>query len=256
MVSGLLAFMSATGYAGMLNIKGIIPELLPPDELYARTTGRFRLILHNSKQRIPAFLIRLTTPQGETLIPFLAAQSSCESILEQRFEQRGLHPIGTVRISSPFPVNFFTRSWEFRLDDTVLVYPCPLSTKSPLVADNSPRSGERSSDSHGQDGELERISSYSGSEPLRAIHWKHAARSDELLVKRFGSTAAPPVIINPDDLPGVDREEQLSRATWLICLHGRQQPVGLQLDGTVYPPAMGRPHLTQLLKELALYGKR
>ena len=56
--------MSATGYAGMLNIKGIIPELLPPDELYAWIPGRFRLILHNRKQRIPSFLIRLTTPQG------------------------------------------------------------------------------------------------------------------------------------------------------------------------------------------------
>ena len=34
-VSGLLAFMSVTGLAGMTNLKGLTPELVPPVEIFA-----------------------------------------------------------------------------------------------------------------------------------------------------------------------------------------------------------------------------
>lgn len=253
-VAGLLAFMSATGYVGMLNIKGIMPQLLPPDELFARTPARFRLVVSNDKLRIPSFLIRLSTPIGETLLPFLAAGAEHQTRLDLVFPQRGEHAIGTVRISSCFPVNFFTRSWEFQLHDTVLVCPQPLNTAYPLEAEHAEQSGEQSSVRLGQDGELERITTYSGREPLRAIHWKHAARSRELLVKQFGSSAAPPLVINPLQLPGSDLEEQLSRATWLIC-NNRQRQIGLMLGDQLIPPASGNQHVALLLKELALYGR-
>jgi uncharacterized protein (DUF58 family) len=254
-VSGLLAFMAATGYAGMLNIKGIIPELLPPDELFAGSPGRFRVLLRNEKKFIPSFLIRIGVPgKTETLIPFIAAGENRETALELIFPVRGRHCIGQVRVSSPFPVNFFTRYWNFQLDTVCLVFPQLIPLAGRFAGDGNERFGASNATSRGQDGELEGIREYSGGEPLRAIHWKLSARGDELLVKEFGSQSAPPLVIRPEVLPGAGIEEKLSCAAWLVWQQVMVQPVGLVLDERTILPAIGRRHGIKLLTELALYG--
>jgi uncharacterized protein (DUF58 family) len=254
-VAGLLAFMAATGYAGMLNIKGIIPELLPPDELFAGSPGRFRVVLRNEKKYIPSFLIRIgSSDKAETLIPFLAAGEDRETTLELVFPMRGRHRIGQVRVSSPFPVNFFTRYWNFQLDTVCLVFPQLIPLVGRPAGDGNHRFGTSNTTSRGQDGELEGIREYSGGEPLRAIHWKLSARGDDLLVKEFGSQSAPPLVIRPEALPGAGIEEKLSCAAWLVRQQVMVQPVGLVLKERNILPAIGRRHGAKLLTELALYG--
>ena len=103
-------------------------------------------------------------------------------------------------------------------------------------------------------GELERIYPYSGSEPLRMIHWKHSARSHDFLVKGFGRSVVAPLVIDLDALPGQGVEERLSRAAWLVQRWVRERPVGLMLGGRVLPAGMGKQHGLKLLKELAVYG--
>jgi uncharacterized protein (DUF58 family) len=252
-VSGLLGFMAVTGYAGMLNIKGIAPLLLPPEELYANHPAVFRLVVHNCKQSLPSFLISATSPSGGTILPFLAAGSTGETGLELVFPARGRHPVGRIRISSPFPVNFFTRSWEFTLHDEVLVFPEPLPVTGLSAADGSESTGETARTIRGQDGELEGIRGYSGVEPLRSIHWRLSARDHQLLVKEFGTQAATPLLIRLDQLPGAGLETRLSQAAWLIRRFGGERPVGLALPDRTLAPAIGRRHCLHLLTELALY---
>jgi len=254
-VSGLLAFMAATGYAGMLNIKGVIPELMPPNELFAESPGCFRVVVRNEKKHIPSFLIRTGSPgKAATLIPFIAAGESRETTLELTFPARGRHPIGQIRVSSTFPVNFFTRYWTFQFDTACIVYPQLIPLASRLAGEGSERSGSISRSARGQDGELEGIRDYSGAEPLRAIHWKLSARGDELLVKEFGSQTTPPLIIRPEMLPGSIFEEKLSCAAWLVRQQSMIQPVGLVLEKRTILPDTGRRHCAKLLTELALYG--
>ena len=245
--------MAATGYAGMLNIKGIVPLLLPPEELYANHPAVFRLVVHNRKRSLPSFLISATSPNGGTVLPFLAAGSTGETGLELVFTARGRHQVGRIRISSPFPVNFFTRYWEFTLHDTVLVFPEPLPLTGFSAADGAESTGETVRTIRGLDGELEGIRTYSGTEPLRLIHWRLSARDHELLVKEFGTQAASPLMIMLDKLPGTDLETRLSQATWLIRRYGNERPTGLALPDRTLAPAIGRRHCLQLLTELALY---
>ena len=254
-VSGLLAFMAVTGYAGMVNLQGLVPQVLPDDDLFAGSPGRCRLLLRNEKQRIPSFLILLTSPgRGETLVPFISAGQSIETSINLTFQQRGRHSIGQVAISSPFPVIFFTRYWKFQLVTTCIVYPRLIATDRQQAADEVERTGEMSQRQRGQDGELEGIREYASADPLRAIHWKLSARSDTLQVKEFGSQSAPPLMIRPETLPGTTVEEQLSRAAWLIVQRVMLQPVGLVLDSQTILPASGRQQAVKLLTELALYG--
>lgn len=249
--------MAVTGYAGMQNIKNIIPELFPPDELFAGRPGRFKLLLRNTKSLWPSFLIRVAAPgQAETLIPFLKSTETIHAELQLTFTQRGLQPLGQLRISSPFPVNFFIRYWNYALTDTCIVFPHPLPCSGNRPDDDQTRVGETLQYHRGLDGELEGIREYSGSEPLRTIHWKLSARDQQLLVKQFGSHTAPPLLIEVDELPGATSEERLSQATWLITQQEQQRAVGMQLSEQVFAPAHGRRHRLELLTALAHYAEQ
>ena len=86
------------------------------------------------------------------------------------------------------------------------------------------------------------------------IHWKLSARSPDFLVKGFGRQTAPPLLIDPAQLPGQGQEERLSRAAWLVRRWVRERPVGLVLGDRLIPAECGKNHGRILLTELALYG--
>jgi uncharacterized protein (DUF58 family) len=254
-VSGLLAFMSVTGLAGMVNIKGLTPELLPPTEIFAGNSTPFRLRLHNKKQHLPSFLIRVECENGQGVtVPVIPHASVTEATVQMVFPRRGTARIGTIRISSPFPVNFFTRFWTFSMEDEFIVYPRLMQGVAFGDGARAHQIGRNTRHGRGQDGELERIAGYSGREPLRMIHWKLSARVDDLLVKEFGRQSVPPLVIDPDKLAGATGEERISQAAWLVRHKVCERPVGLCLGGRTIPPASGRSHGALLLKELALYG--
>jgi uncharacterized protein (DUF58 family) len=159
-----------------------------------------------------------------------------------------------VSISSPFPVNFFTRFWKFSIDEQFVVFPRLIQGKSTGHGPLERLAGSNIRQERGQDGELERIAGYSGREPLRVIHWKLSARGDDLLVKEFGRQTAPPLVINLDTLAGSTLEERISQAAWLVRRWVHQRPVGLCLGNRTIPPATGRKHGNLLLRDLALHA--
>jgi uncharacterized protein (DUF58 family) len=248
--------MSVTGLAGMYNIKKLLPDLIPPEEVYAGIPAPFRLTVRNSKRYLPSFLIRAEYSADASLVFPVVAQGSerIDSIL-LTFPQRGEVPVGRVTVSSPYPVGFFTRFWSYELERQVVVFPRPLAADAGGSGEDSPVSGAELRRERGLSGELERIFPYSGAEPLRMIHWKHSARSHDLLVKGFGRSAVAPLFIDLDELTGQGVEGRLSRAAWLIKRWVRERPVGLTLGGRVLPAGIGRQHGLMLLKELALYDR-
>lgn len=247
--------MSVTGLAGMYNIKKLLPDLHPPEEIYAGIPAPFRLSVRNTKRYLPSFLIRLECHTGQALVfPVVLQNSSSDGAVLFTFNQRGRFPFGRVTISSPYPVGFFTRYWSFEIDGAVTVFPHPIATGSSGSGEDSPASGTSLLRERGLSGELERIYPYSGSEPLRMIHWKHSARSHDLLVKGFGRCVVAPLVIDLDKLSGQGLEERLSRAAWLVQRWVRERPVGMLLGSRILPAGIGKRHGLLLLKELALYG--
>lgn len=247
--------MSVTGLAGMYNIKKLLPDLHPPEEIYAGIPAPFRMSVRNTKRYLPSFLIRVESSSGHALVfPVLLQHSSRNGTVLITFNRRGEAPLGRITISSTYPVGFFTRFWSHEIHRTVTVFPRPLETFSGGGGEESPTAGTGLRPQQGQSGELERISLYSGSEPLRMIHWKLSARGHDLLVKGFGRSVAAPLMIDLDSLAGQGVEERLSRAAWLIRRWVRERPVGLLLRDRAYPAGMGKHHGLKLLRELALYG--
>ena len=247
--------MSVTGLAGMYNIKKLIPDIYPPNEIYAGIPAFFDLSVKNKSRYLPSFLICLEYHAGQsTVFPVVLKNATSHGTAMFTFNQRGRAPLGIITVRSPYPVGFFTRYWSFEIDTPVIVFPRPIATYSNGGSDESPASGLALRRERGLSGELERIYPYSGSEPLRMIHWKHSARSHELLVKGFGRCVAAPLVIDLDTLQGQDVEERLSRAAWLVQRWVRERPVGLMLGGRVLSAGVGKQHGLMLLKELALYG--
>ncbi|WP_240731915.1 DUF58 domain-containing protein [Geobacter sp. FeAm09] len=255
-VSGLLAFMSVTGYAGMRNIKGLAPEIVPPAEIFAESAAPFRLRIHNTRRHGASFLVRLECPGGQGVtFPLIGSGDSAEGSIPLTFPDRGHAAIDRLTVSSPFPVNFFTRYWTYATGCNFIVFPRLQAGVTIGDGDEAKRQGGASRHDRGLDGELERISTYSGREPLRMIHWKLSARSEELLVKEFGRQTAPPLVIDLDSLPGLGLEQRISRAAWLVRRWVGLRPVGLRCNGRIIPAETGRHHGRKLLAELALYGR-
>jgi uncharacterized protein (DUF58 family) len=254
-VSALLAFMSITGMAGMYNIKKLDPNLLPPNEIYAGTPALFRLSVRNSQRYIPSFLISLGCQSGQSVVfPIVKQSSSCEGSVMLTFSRRGVVPAGQVTISSTYPVGFFRRYLTFETDEQFTVFPALIADRYPDSSEESPLTGTALRRERGIEGELEQIYQYSGAEPLRTIHWKLSARSNDLLVKGFGSRSARPMLIDLALLPGQGVEERISRAAWLVRHLVSKRPVGLIFGSRVIPAGCGKQHELMLLTELALYG--
>ncbi len=253
-VSGLLAFMSISGIAGMLNLTGLSPQLLAPEELFAGAFSPFRLMLNNRKRYLPSFLLSVECQGGQkSLIPYLATSSHTDSTVSLRFPRRGLHSVGRVVITSPFPINFFVRYVSFDLDDEVVVFPRLLPSEIGGAGVGSGYSGHSRLNSRGIDGELERIAPYSGREPLKMIHWRLSARGDELLVKEFGHQMVTPLMIDIEENNLLTLDERLSMAAWLVKRWIDERPVGLRFKNRSIPSGAGHAHGRMLLTELALY---
>lgn len=253
-VSGLLAFMSITGLAGLLNLSQLTPQLLPVTDPFAGTPSSFRLIMHNGKRYMPSFLVRVDYPgaSGVTLA-VVPPSGNAEAFLELCLPQRGRLWLDKIKISSPFPVNFFNRYWMVDPGVELVVFPHLLAGAATGEGERNRPAGVSRQRSRGHEGELERIAPYSGRESLRMVHWKLTARGDDMLVKEFGGQLSRPLMVDPRQVEGQTMEERISRAAWLVKRWTPVRSVGLRLDGRTIPAAGGPHHCLLLLTELALY---
>ena len=255
-VSLLLGFMALSGLLGWLNIRSLQVECLVPDEVYCGAPTLVTVRLKNDKRLLPSFLLNLRLLDGSVLFPLVGRGGDLSVSFTHVFPERGEHGVGQCVVSSPFPVNFFVRGVSAVLDATAVVFPSPRPLPAELYDDRQRAGSGSSAHRKGDDGEVQKITDYSGGEPLKMIHWRLSARHDQLKVKEASAVAAVPVIIDPVTLPGDGLEERLRGAVYLVnSLMKHNRPVGLKLSGEVMPAALSRQHRLRLLRALAVHGK-
>ncbi|QXE88893.1 DUF58 domain-containing protein [Geomonas nitrogeniifigens] len=255
-VAAMLAFMATTGVLGWLNIRGLALSVHLPDEVYAGGETFVSVTLANAKKFLPSFLIRVTLSGSSTTFLLIEKDRPQSGSLLLCFPVRGpLQPL-TASVSSPFPVNFFVRAAALPVAERCTVFPAPRALTVPAPG-GKPDAGEAASVAvAGYDGELAKISDYRGGEPLKLIHWRLSAKHEVLKVKELTATAAEPLLLDLDLIPGRDLEQRLSFCSFLVNrLIKGGRPVGLKLGARVISPANTRAHRLRLLTELAGYGK-
>lgn len=255
-VAALLAFMSVSGILGWLNIRGLTARVELPDEVYRGVETLVTVRLTNGKRSVPSFLLKVRL-LGETVdFDLVGSGEEGSGSFIFRFRERGDQVIAVGEVSSPFPINFFVRSRRIELDRRLTVFPAPAPCPLPAGCNGTERSGAVADHTKGYEGEVAKIADYSGSEPLKLVHWRLSAKHGELKVKELTATSQEPVLLDLAMMPGKTMEENLSCAVFLVNrLIKRNRRVGLKLEERLLPPAASRDHRLRLLSELARYGK-
>ena len=253
LVSALLGFMAVSGWLGRNNLARLELDLQPPEEIYDGVETLLGVRLTNRQRWLPACLLTVRFRDGKAHCPLLMRRGREVLSLAATFHGRGERSLPEIEVSSTFPIGFFVRSLKYFPDSTVLVFPRPRPVSSSIATAAGSTHGDLARD-RGSEGELTQIADYRGGEPLKMIHWKISARQDQLKVKELSSLAAPPVSIDPHQLPGSNLEERLGAACWLVkALCRADRPVGLQLCNRSIAPGRGRQHVLRLLGALARY---
>lgn len=255
MVSALLGFMTVSGILGWLNIRGLDIMVSFPDEIYDGQPTFVSVQLINRKKMLHSFFLRVVLG-GKELTWYLLERNGSESnSLSLVFNGRGRKELGTAMVRSPFPINFFVRSVTLEIQEHFIVFPAPWPCAVLAAPTGSRARGWTSTRFKGYEGEVEKIVEYTGSEPLKMIHWRLSARHHNLKVKEMTAVADEPLLINVNLLPGKTFEENLSCAVYLVNRNFRAgRPVGLVIGETSIKPDNTRLHKLKLLTELALHG--
>ncbi len=247
--------MAVSGVIGRGNLQKLSVHLEPPEEIYAGLPTLVRVELRNGRRWLPAFLIQVELAGTQATFHAVGRRKSATLLVPLTCPLRGEHLLAPLRLRSIFPINFFVRTNPLGAAGPVTVFPSPLPCPGASGLEGRSGGAARESKARGLEGEISRIGDYSGTEPLRLIHWKLSARQGDLKVKELSAVTREPLLVDLALLPGGGLEARLGCAVHLINRAGREgRPVGLRLGGQTIPPEEGRAHRLRLLRELACHG--
>ncbi len=168
--------------------------------------------------------------------------------------RRGRRRCPPVCIETRFPFGLW-RAWGYFTPAlAAIVYPAPEIDGPPLPAGDGRAEGE----GHGAapDGdEFGGVRPYRPGDPLRAVAWRLAARSEELALKTFEASAVDHVVLDLDRLPAaLSTEQRLSRLThWVMLAEAAGTRYALHLGVRSLAADRGPAHRAKCLHALALY---
>jgi uncharacterized protein (DUF58 family) len=167
--------------------------------------------------------------------------------------QRGEHKIGTLCLTSAYPLGFVRVLKKFATSQTYLVYPKPAGDlQLPLSRARAPHSRPQADLGEGDD--FAGVRAYVPGESQRHIDWKAVARGQPLMTKQFAAEAEDSVHLDFSAFHFADVEDRLSQlALWVIEAERARRPYGLRLPGTEILPAIGQSHFQQCLRTLSLF---
>jgi uncharacterized protein (DUF58 family) len=168
---------------------------------------------------------------------------------------RGEHKIGTLFLTSVYPLGFVRVLKQFATSQTYVVYPKPAGDRQlPFSCARLPHS--RSQADIGEGDDFAGVRAYVAGEPQRHIDWKAVARGQPLMTKQFTAEAQGVVHLDFFALHSTDVEARLSQlALWVIEAERARRPYGLRLPGTEILPAVGESHFHQCLRALSRFQR-
>lgn len=233
---------------GYLGLRGLRLLAVAAEPVHAGQTQTLRLLFDATEPRGRTGLL---LQQGAGAVSFaLDADARVEVALQRIAAQRGLHPVGRMKLSTRHPLGLFVVWSWLHPDVRTLVYPATEVAAPPL-----PGHGDRGQPRRrrGLDEEPHSLRDYRGGDPLRSIAWKRSARAQRLMVREYETPAGADVILDWHTLNGIDPEQRLRRlARWLLDAERQASRSTLVLPGTRLGPGSGPAHVHACLRALAL----
>ena len=186
-------------------------------------------------------------------IDYIPAHKGARVTLRFPARQRGEHKVGTLCLTSAYPLGFIRFLKRFTFPQSYFVYPKPAGDVR-LPSSFVRRRNARPLMEFGEGDDFAGVRAYVAGESQRHIDWRAVARGQPLMTKQFATEAEGVVHLDFSTLHSADVEEKLSQlALWVIEAERARRPYGLGLPHTQIPPALGQSHFHQCLRALSLF---
>jgi uncharacterized protein (DUF58 family) len=182
----------------------------------------------------------------------LNAHSNTHINLPEDTHTRGWHSIGSVTVSSRYPLGLF-RAWSpIRFNAKVLVYPKPISQHVPFP-ETVASQGLQGAFKKGGD-EFYGLQAYQAGDPIKQVYWKAYAKGLGLFSKQYGNENSAEIWLDFNHAPGHSLEERLSYlCRWVIDAEHAGLRYGFVLPNFRLEPNNGLAHYQQCLQALAVF---
>lgn len=172
---------------------------------------------------------------------------------------RGELTLNRIRVRTRFPFGLFTKSVDFHIPRTAIVYPQRIDTLSNehMLQATTEESTQRSINRKGAGLDYFAIRQYQPGDPLRTIAWKQSMRSDSLLVTEYPDpTTDELTLFLAQPIESID-EELFERAVSLIYTLAVTAPkttrLGLSIPwaSIAIPPGAGNASRERIIQAIA-----
>lgn len=234
-------------------LRGLTLSLAPPESQFADRPARLQTTLSNPG-RAARHGIGISLPgSGHWVWCVVPAQGSASVELLLDAQPRGRHALPTITLETRFPLGLF-RVWAlWRPAAPLLAYPAPETPTPPLPA-GEPRSSGATAERHAPSGEFDGVRPYRRGDPLKAIVWKKAAKTDELVSRDSQQSQAVELWLDLALAGGGSVEQRLSRlCAWVLEAEEAEMDYGLRLGPLELLPSHGEGHKRRCLEALALF---
>jgi len=227
-------------------------SLQPPEPRFAGSHAALHITLNNSS-KTPRYGIGLSLPgSGHWVWSDVPAQGSSTVELLLPSGPRGRHPLPALTAETRFPLGIF-RVWTvWRPATPLLTYPQPEAHPPPLPVGEPHSSGAAVRQT--SSGEFDGLRPYRRGDPLKAIVWKKAAKTDELVSRDSQQSQAVELWLDLALAGGGGVEQRLSRlCAWVLEAEEAEVDYGLRLGPLELLPAHGEGQKRRCLEALALH---
>ncbi len=233
------------------NLAGLTIDALRVQSCCAGERARFYINLsrpENGQQHLALLL----TWGGVQQFSELTNQLSTTVCMALPTRQRGCFQPGRLNIASSFPLGLF-RAWTWiDLDMACWVYPKPLPSPLPrLQGAGEMTEAQLLNRVLGVD-DFEGLQTYAPGDPLKHVHWKVFARTDEMFTKTFVAAHQPQRLLDWSKMPSDHLEVKLSQLCyWILQFAEQHVSFALHLPGEKVALGSGDLHCQRCLIALA-----
>ncbi|HSI11699.1 MAG TPA: DUF58 domain-containing protein [Chthoniobacter sp.] len=178
--------------------------------------------------------------------------SDSPSRLEVRFPSpsRGRYRSVPLRITSEYPLGFFTAKQSAKVAHDFYVYPKPIGS-APFPVSVAPTRQPRDGVRHEGD-DFGGTRMWRPGESQRHIDWKAAARNPTLLSKQWTGETDEILYFDWEGLPSLGTEARLSQlAKWIVSAERNFETYEVRLPGKIVRAGRGEQHFHECLRALA-----
>jgi uncharacterized protein (DUF58 family) len=186
-------------------------------------------------------------------VDYIPAQKAARITLRFPAQQRGEHRVGTLCLTSSYPLGFIGFVKKFAFSQTYIVYPKPAGDARLPSNFVEQREGQPLAEV-GEGDDFAGLRAYVQGESQRHIDWRAVARGQPLMTKQFTAEAEGVVHFDFSALHFADVEERLSQlALWVIEAERARRAYSLHLPAVKIPPALGQLHFHECMRALSLF---